>query len=403
MRRRRATTLVLLAAATSWAAWAAPLAAQESVFNLPGFGLPGSGESVRSRGIGGAGILPGTVFSLENPAPLARFVRAGLYLTLLGQRTRVDDGSRSGDFDDVDFPMGQAVVPAGDAAFAVGYYQFVDFDARLESSILFEGDTLPVTRDSEGGISVLSPTVAYAFDGRTGAGISLDVYIGSREEIRGVETFDLNENPVKTADSLSRSFNAVGATLGIEHLFGEGMRVGASYRFRPSISSEITQASAVGLVGRSAELDLPDDIALGAHARVTSRLTAAGALRYAGWGGFEGQDGTEGEFADAIEIGGGIEFAPETDVAHVLGPEAPARLGFRWRRLPVEVGGEPVREWAASLGYGRAFGARSRLDLVLEYGRRGTVDDNGLSERFLRLGVGVGVFEDWAWGGGSGP
>ncbi|MBA3584533.1 MAG: hypothetical protein H0W36_08410, partial [Gemmatimonadetes bacterium] len=80
MRRRRAATLVLLAAGT-WAAWAAPLAAQESVFNLPGFGLPGSGESARSRGIGGAGILPGTVFSLENPAPLARFVRAGLYLT----------------------------------------------------------------------------------------------------------------------------------------------------------------------------------------------------------------------------------------------------------------------------------------------------------------------------------
>nr|MBA3585136.1 hypothetical protein [Gemmatimonadota bacterium] len=54
-------------------------------------------------------------------------------------------------------------------------------------------------------------------------------------------------------------------------------------------------------------------------------------------------------------------------------------------------------------GYGRAFGARSRLDLVLEYGRRGAVDANGLSERFLRVGVGVGVFEDWAWGGGSGP
>ena len=381
---------------------AGPVLAQESVFNLPGFGLPANGESIRSRALGGAGpVLAGEVFTLDSPAPLARFERAGLYLSLLGQQARIEDESDSGDFEDVIFPMAQVVIPAGDLSLAVGYYQFVDFDAALETSVVFEAETLPATLDSEGGVSVLAPALAYAFDDRTAAGVSFDVYLGSREEIRAVETMDALERPVSTADTLVRGFRGVGLTLGAEHDLGD-LRVSASYRIRPAITSEITDASGEGIVGRETDLDLPDEFLIAASAQLSERVEVAGVVRASGWSGFENDGTGAGEFTDALEVGGGMELAPRSRTVLLFGPEAPLRAGFRWRRLPIEVEGEAVAEWTGSLGYGRSFGDRSHVEVVLEYGERGSVDDHGLSERILRLGIGVAAFEQWRRQGGDG-
>ncbi|MBW3670687.1 MAG: hypothetical protein KY432_03340, partial [Acidobacteria bacterium] len=64
----------------------------------------------------------------------------------------------------------------------------------------------------------------------------------------------------------------------------------------------------------------------------------------------------------------------------LLGPEAPLRIGARWRRLPLELQGEPVGEWTGTLGYGRRFGGRSSLDVAFEFGTRGALEENGLED-----------------------
>ena len=99
-RLSRPAAVAALLVAASGAGW--PALGQESVFNLPLPGLPTTGESVRSRGMGGvSGGLTGEVFSLDNPAWLADFERAGLYLSLLGQRTTAEDQETTGEFEDV--------------------------------------------------------------------------------------------------------------------------------------------------------------------------------------------------------------------------------------------------------------------------------------------------------------
>ncbi|MCK5439701.1 MAG: hypothetical protein KAI97_07140, partial [Gemmatimonadetes bacterium] len=79
----------------------------------------------------------------------------------------------------------------------------------------------------------------------------------------------------------------------------------------------------------------------------------------------------------------------------LIGPGAPIRFGMRWRQLPITVDDQNVNEWAFSLGHSRQFGTRSRVDLLFEYGRRGSLDDIGLTERYMRLGFGIGAFEQW--------
>lgn len=375
------------------------LPAQESVFNLPPFGAPEDGATIRMRALGGAGSgAGGEVFTLGNPAPLGRFRRAGIYLSLLGQNVSVDGGDASGDFTDVTFPMGQVVFPAWTGiALAVGYYQFADFDTDLESTVEFEGDSLPVELESTGGVSVLAPAVAWSIDPATQVGLSLDVYLGSREIVRVVNLGDLTPGSVAASDSLTRDFRGTGFTLGVERTVGPRLRFGVAYRYRPKLESEITRFPDPDQVGTTADFDLPDELILGVSWQAARGLVASGAYRRSGWSSIDPVGLENVDFGDAIEVGGGVEYSPAERRGLLLGPQAPIRLGYRWRRLPLEIDGEPVTEWTGAIGYGRTLGAsgRSGVDVVFEFGRRGKLDDHGLEESFLRLGVGFRATEQW--------
>jgi hypothetical protein len=373
--------------------------AQESVFNLPAFAVPEEGWTVRTRAMGGAGSgLAGDVFSLASPAPLARFQRAGLYLSLLGQNVTVEGEDASGDFTDVMFPMAQIVVPAwGGSVVALGYYQFVDFDTDLEATVEFEGDSLPVQLESTGGVSVLAPAFAYSIDAATQVGVSLDFYLGSREIVRVVDLQDLSPGSLAASDSLSRDFRGAGFTIGVERALGSRVRLSAAYRHRPTVESEITQAPDDELEGTAADFDLPGEWIVGASWQASRGLVAAAGFRHASWSSFQPEGVENVGFGDALEVGGGVEYASVEPRAYLLGPQAPLRLGYRWRQFPLEIDGEAVTEWTASLGYGRTLGpaGHSGVDVVLEYGRRGSVETHGLEESFLRFGVGFRTFEQW--------
>jgi hypothetical protein len=397
----RRTTRFLAGTALAAGAFALPppAPAQESVFNLPAFAVPEEGSTIRTRALGGAGSgLGGDVFSLANPAPLARFRRAGLYLSLIGQNVTVEGEDASGDFTDVTFPMAQIVIPGWrGSVFALGYFQFADFDTDLEATVEFDGDSLPVALESTGGVSVLSPAVSYSFDAATQAGVAADFYLGSREIVRVVNLQDVSPGALEASDSLSRDFGGVGFTIGVERAIGSRVRLSAAFRHRPTIESEVTRAPDEALEGVRSEFDLPDEVILGAAWQASPELVATAGYRRSSWSSFDpGAEDNVG-FGDAIEVGGGIEYSSAVDRAMVLGPQAPLRLGFRWRQLPLEIDGEPVSEWVGSLGYGRTLGAtgRSGVDVLVEYGRRGSLDEHGLEESFLRLGVGFRAFEQW--------
>jgi hypothetical protein len=377
--------------------------AQESVFNLPAFGVPTSGESMRARALGGAGLgLEGDPFSLEAPAQLRRFVRTGFHLSAVGQRSDVEDRARSGKIEDVAFPMGQLVIPAWKGtAISVGFYQFVDFDAAVATTTVFEGDTLPISLRSEGGVSIVAPGGSLAIDDRTSVGASLDIYLGSRRLVREIDTAGIGGGALGTVDSVGRDFRALGVTLGAERDFG-GTLLAAAWRWRPAIDSEITQAPGAGLVGTTTEYDLPSEFVVGGSRRLSQRLSASAVVRWSDWAGLDDPAGSE--YGPAFETGGGVELTPGRRELWIFGPEAPLRAGFRWRRLPLRIDGEAVDEWVASAGYGRAFaGAWSRVDVVFEVGRRGDLDAIGVTERFLRLGIGLSAFEQWRRDAPSGP
>ena len=392
----RAATIALPLALAATLALPAAAGAQESVFNVAGFGVPSSGESMAARGTGGSEVGPhGEIFSLENPARMARFGRAGIYLSLLGQTTEAEGAGGSGDFSDVVFPAAQIVFPAWrEAGLGIGYGQVVDFDARIATRTTFEGDSVDVTLESEGALAMVSPGFGLPVGRRTAVGVTLDFYLGSRDLIQTVELAGESPGAVTAADTLGWRFRGVGAAFGIDQALGERLRVGAAWRFRPTIDTEITRSSA-DEVGREVEFDLPSELVVDVAGQLSNSLFAGVAARWSPWSELSGE-GIDPELQeDLVEIGGGLEWRPENRTALLLGANAPLRLGARWRRLPVVAAGESVTEWSLSVGHGRAFSGWSRVDATFEMGRRGALEENGLSERFMRLGVAVAAFEQW--------
>jgi len=379
--------------------------AQDSVFNLPAFGSPASGVSMRGRGMGGAGLgLGGELFSLENPATAVGFGRAAAHLSFLGQTSDVEDRTTEGTVEGVNFPVGQIVIPAySRSVLTLGFYQLLDFDAALDGVTVFEGDTVGVVFEAEGGVSVISPGVAWSLDDRTAVGATVDVYVGSREVVRGIDLSEIVNGAVATSDTLARDFGAVGLTFGVERRLGQRVQVSAAYKLRPTIESDVTRGlgKVEGEEGfRRVDVEIPDEIVLGAAGRVSTRLLAAATFRFAGWSGAEGAIGTEAGVDDVVELGGGIEFRPVESFLGIVGPSAPLRAGLRWRQLPIVLEGSQVTEWAVTGGYGRILGPdrRGSVDISLEIGRRGDLEDHGLTERFIRVGVGLSAFEPWRRG-----
>jgi long-subunit fatty acid transport protein len=389
-----------IAVAAAWAVIAAaPLPAQESIFGHLGFGVPEEGVSVRSRGMGNVTTaLPRIHFTFRNPAALSAFDRTGISIGALLQTRTPEDELAESRQNSVEVPFLQLAFPlVGGLVLGGGYYRYLDFDGFVDTSTTFGGDTLPVRLETDGGISVLSPQLAMRFSRLLRVGAGLDFYTGSRERRRRIE-FD-PDVAVPTADSTEHGFRSLGVSAGVHVEPVPGLLLGGAWRSGTSLEGELDvddDEDDGGAPRPEIEVKLPPSWSVGASYRFGPRMTVAAEAEFASWSDFavEGVRDPEGE--DTSAFGAGVEVMLPRRIL-LLPEDATLRAGARTRTLPRRFGGAEVRERAVSVGFGHVVGiGASALDLALEVGRRGSVSDNGIAEGFLRLGVSLAGFEQWA-------
>jgi hypothetical protein len=109
--------------------------------------------------------------------------------------------------------------------------------------------------------------------------------------------------------------------------------------------------------------------------------------------GFEDENGDPTELKDETTIRVGIE---REEIVRTTGRRTPWRLGAYYRDWNYTLGGNDLTEWGVTLGTGIPFRSGSaRADIVLGYGRIGTLADNGATEEVLRLVITVSASEKW--------
>ncbi len=404
--RDRRATLVLAAILLAATGLAAPrrAAAQESVFGTLGFGVPEDGLSMRSRGMGDAGsALPGIHFSFRNPAALAVFDRSGISLGGMLQTRRPQDSDGDSRQNDGEVPFAQLAFPVTRGfVLGGGYYRYLDFDGFVDTVTPFQGESLATRLRSDGGVSVLSPQLAYRVNRFVRLGAGVDFYTGSRELQRRVEV-----DPslgVSTTDSLSYSFGGTGFTLGAQIAPTRSLILGVGYRssvtldgeleFGPGFDRDAADSDTASI--HDIAVDVPATLVGGVSYRFGRTLVVAGEVESASWGDFAIDDRDDPAYRDAMGFGLGVEYAFPRRI-WVLPEGSLVRVGARTRELPQRFGGNAVRERTASLGLGQVVGiGATSLDLALELGKRGSLEENGLEETFMRFGVSLSAFEKWA-------
>lgn len=410
---RRALAGILLGALI--VALPAPAARAESLWGMEGLGRPVSPYDHAARGAGSTGMALDDPFGMSfvNPAAIAHARMVQAHFGMVGQDRwiRASQGESSRRLD-ARVTMARLVLPGpGPLRWSFGYRDLTDgtYQVAVRANREQEADYTRTWKGT-GGVGELSAGVAAGLaGGRVAAGLQFGLANGTLREV--VEDDFVSDNYLDRRDILrTRVLDGRAFGLGVQAAPWSGVLVGAAWRTSSSVD---LRALATPLIGAGwedrASFELPSELGLGLGLR-RDRVRLAADWNRAGWGdaGFHtpaaDASAMRGSFRNTDRVGVGVTLFPAmTEAKGTLLRRTVWRAGFSWGQLPVRqrpaISGEAgaaVSEWAITTGCGLPVKVdRGWLDLFLEAGRTGNLEEVRLRETFFRLGVGVtfGRFE----------
>ncbi|OYT16807.1 MAG: hypothetical protein B7C24_05775 [Bacteroidetes bacterium 4572_77] len=141
--------------------------------------------------------------------------------------------------------------------------------------------------------------------------------------------------------------------------------------------------------------ELPFSIGGGLSWTKKDKLTLAADFRYEKWEDFQYLD-QELDLSNKIRAAIGAEFIPESNNLSAYWKMVHYRVGFRYEHLGIKIADTELKEYAISLGFGLPLRkSNTMVNLGLELGQNGTIDNNLIQERYFRILVGISLKETW--------
>lgn len=382
---------IVPAAITATVLFGAPAALEaQSLFGSRGLGVVATPVDGRTAALGGLGVaLPGPSAAILNPADAAEVVRRGLVVALQPSTTEIEATSGSASVDATRFPLVQLHLPVGGrAVLSAGYGSFLDQNWGVTSRTIEPiGDDTVTALDrvtSRGGIAQGRAGLAYDVteDLTLGAAVGFLTGSSTRTSRRDFENDDVGLSPFQSR--IASSYSAPLASLGVRWMPASMLRVGAAVTWIGDLTVDVED-------GETTELAMPLQAVAGASVQLLDDLLLAMSGRWSGWSATEGLDDATSD--DVVELGGGIEWSGITTARRSF----PVRLGARWGAQPFTFGADAPTETALGFGLGaRLAGSEESpaalVDLAVERGTRGDMDDHGLAETFWRATVSISLF-----------
>lgn len=389
-----------------------PIAAADSVFSIGGLGEPQLAEPARIRALGGAGVAehgPRT-FSLTNPASLADVERILIEGTILPTWRRVDATSEPSETaHETTFPSLRAVIALPGRVVLGGAYlagTSAQFGVDRTGSG-GAGSTLRV--DGTGGMTFARVSLARRIHSAISVGLDYDVVSGSYREEWAYAFSD--SSLAASRDTIEVTYARRGRwRLGVEATV-RGATLGAVLEAPRSLPLTATQrADGTSLSRSTGQLRLPTGYIFGASVPLGDRYRGVAQYRRASYDRSTLETSTLVDFRAEERYSVGFERLRAAEAgAGPLG-RLPLRIGaylLRWPDLLPRAGASDitggtagVNEWAVTLGTGlRSRDEGGAIDLSLEAGSRGSRDELGARERFVRLAISLQV-SDETWKAG---
>lgn len=101
------------------------------------------------------------------------------------------------------------------------------------------------------------------------------------------------------------------------------------------------------------------------------------------------------QLQDSYKLGIGFEYTPDEISLSSYWDRVSYRFGGYYGRNYLKIKGNQLKEYGLTLGAGFPIRGRSRMDVALELGTKGAVENGLVRERFARLSVSFSLFEAW--------
>ena len=377
-----------------------------SVYSVGGLGEPSLEEGARLRALGGAGVAEhgDRTHSFVNPASMAEAQHLLIEVTILPSYRRIESvnfGKETGR--ETALPSLRALIRLPADLVVAGSY-LVGTNAHFDLLRAENAGTPSTVRiEGRGGIDFIRVSLARKATPGLRLGVDYEIIAGSfREEW----SRDFADTALATArDTLETTYSREGRwRIGAQFSRGP-VSVGGVYETARRLPLTIRQRTAGTVVTREGEsITIPSGFAAGISASISERLRVLGQYRRANWNR-ESLASDLVDFRAEERYSFGVERGRALAAGGGLLSRLPIRVGatlLRWPDLlpvsgasSIAGGTADITEVAFSIGTGlQSRDKGGAIDLSLEAGSRGSKDDLGVSERFLRFAISLQVSDD---------
>ena len=426
-----------------------------SPYSRFGIGTILSQGTATHHGLGGSntGLVDHFSINLENPASYSYLYNTTFNVGARGTMLKLSDENESENlnFASVNQFSFAFKKQGGKFALALGLVPYTTTGYSITNNQTLEdiGD-VAFTYDGEGGINKANIGAAYRFDIKTDKGLfdknlipdsgfvrhnvsigaNINYYFGSLQQSRRV----LFAEPefLHTRISTSTAINDLNLSVGMLSLFnltnkfngstrinGVDVMLGATYELGSDFNTRFEELTETVLFFNATEIvvdtalwvqetdgviSIPEKIAFGGGLRITNKndrtFKLVGDYKTQDWSKFSGQFGTvsdENLLSTATSISAGFEYTPKPLGKATKGGERTTyRLGIRQSASYLVLANRQITEQAVSAGFSlpmmnsQTF-PPSKMNFGIEFGNRGTTEENLIEESFVNFYVGFSL------------
>ena len=371
-----------------------------SIYSSKGIGLWRNYVSAQGAGMGGIGIslMDNLNINLVNPAARypAQLTRISCDFDFIMTNAQADAGSAT---TDEAMAVGlRILIPITNRiSFSTGFHQASAVNYVLTSTGTLNEQSYERNVTGKGGLNKAEVSLFFAPLNFLFLGISGNYYFGRVEETWNVEF--ASGDFVKIADKFSTHMNGANATAGIIVRPIKNWNVGAIFSTKRNLKSkiEILQSYNTSVNYYEDTFKLPFMWGVGTTYEMNNRFTVGADYQSQSWKNVESTVSTTWKYRNSHYLAMGAQFKPSNKPNDDYFKRVAYRVGFRIQDLQFnDTEGDKIREMVGTVGFSLPFFIGfGRIDVALEYGRRGSLETNPVEETFGRLLVTVVGSERW--------
>ncbi|MBA4405946.1 hypothetical protein C0389_01595 [bacterium] len=301
-------------------------------------------------------------------------------------------------------------------SFAIGLIPFSDVGYEvLESQYHPLVGDHTVTYSGEGGISKFVMGTSYRLPFNFSLGVTYDYYFGKIKNNSSV-TFSADTTFGNVAFAKETNYHGIGMTAGLisgdlSKIFGSGdlkdLRIGLVYSPSLTLSKDSVDLSttSIGTITNSTgsiKTNLPYRLGVGASFNLLNKYTFTLDYLYQPFSQFTNNNLKSSNMQDYYKMSLGFEFQDSENRNEEFWDNVIWRAGISYEQSQYKINGYGINQYSLYAGVALPIGSglglpirTNTIELGLQYGRRGTTENNLLQENIFKFNVTLSLGEIW--------